>query len=173
MFGVVRYSPCAGRSYDPNMAGVRRRSIIFVGALGAAVLAACGPSTTAPAHESASSSASSTPSAGGAEVPTAAERVLRSDFQLGPDEPFAMYQCHSTGELCWLQYINGFTFDSGQLGVALQVDRASADGKKTAERAAIAIRNLLGADHDPALKQVQGVVITDGTGVEIAHQAMR
>lgn len=106
------------------------------------------------------------------DVSAAAEHVVRQAFVLGPEEPFTSYECHSDGALCWAQYITGFTFNAGVLRVALQVDRSEPFGKEVAEKTARAVRNFIKAEHDPVFADVDWVVATDGTGVQIAQESM-
>lgn len=112
------------------------------------------------------------PQTSNVEVAAAAEQVVRTNFMLGPDEPFYMYECSSEAALCWAQYITGFTFRSGVLRVALQVNRNDALGQEIAENTARGVRNFIQFGDTTGLSAVDWVVATDGVGVDIAQQQM-
>lgn len=155
------------------MAGFSR-TVVAVGGVVVAIVSGCGATTDQRASGSSSAAPTSAPASAATdtEVAAAAEAVIRQNFALKPDEPFAMYQCRSEGEMCWLQYITGFAYDAGVLRVTVQVDRSSAMGMKIGERAALSVRNFLQADRNPLLKQVKLVMSVDGTGAEIDEYAM-
>lgn len=129
--------------------------------------------SSSPTSSSAEPTTTTTATVPDAQVAAAAEQIVRDNFMLGPGQPFSTYECHSTGTLCWAQYITGFSFHTGLLKVAVQVDRESPAGKEIGENTATAVRNFLRAAHAPDLSGVDWVVATDGTGVDIAQEPMR
>ena len=156
--------------------GIGAVRTLACGLAAVAALTACGSSTKTAAPttmSSAATSASATESAASdAAVATAAENVIRDNFQIAPGQPFQMYECHSTGALCWVRYITGFQFSTGLLKVTVQVDRSDPMGKEIGKNTAKGVRNFIRADGNPIFSAVNWVVAVDGTGTDIAQESM-
>jgi hypothetical protein len=89
---------------------------------------------------------------------------------------FQSYQCPSpdvSTRFCWAPYVAGFSFHSGILKMAVQVDRTSADGKAVADQAAKSVANFIRAGAPPELSGVNWVVATDGAGTDTAQYSAR
>jgi hypothetical protein len=142
------------------------------GLAAAAALTACGSGTKTAAPSSTSSATVSESAASDAAVATAAENVMRDNFQIPPGQPFQMYECQSTGALCWVQYITGFKFSTGLLKVTVQVDRSDPLGEEIGKNTAKGVRNFIRADGNPIFGAVNWVVAVDGTGTDIAQESM-
>jgi len=98
------------------------------------------------------------PAPSNADVAVAAERYVVDN--LGGDPSASS----------WGHYIVGYTYSSGVLRVALQVDRSSPEGKQTGEQAARAIANFIRfGSPPPELAEVNWVEATDGAGTQIAQ----
>lgn len=118
-----------------------------------------------------------------AEIATAAEQLVRDnwaesaeDFGKPYEGPFAMFTCRdqlleSNPEDCWVPFLNGFSYDNGTLSVVLQVDRTDPFSQLQAQSAARWFRNFISADSNGILRpNVDQIVITDGTGTEMARE---
>jgi len=154
--------------------GIAAARTLACGLAAMAALTACGAgtNTATPSSTSSATATASASAASDAAVATAAENVIRDNFQIPPGQPFQMYECHSTGELCWVQYITGFRFGTGLLKVTVQVDRSDPLGKEIGKNTAKGVRNFIRADGNPIFGAVNWVVAVDGTGTDIAQESM-
>lgn len=71
----------------------------------------------------------------------------------------------------WAGYINGTELDGSNWHVRLQVDRDQ--DEELAKKAAHAIANLIAADSDPRVKDIDWVIVEDGAGVVIAQESVK
>lgn len=71
----------------------------------------------------------------------------------------------------WYPFMADVTEAHGVLRITLQVDRHDADASELADRAAIAVRNLVATSD--ALKSITWVEILDGTGAHITQESAR
>jgi hypothetical protein len=116
----------------------------------------------------------STSSPGGDGTAAAAKQYILDN--LGATD-FQSYSC-GTADVgtphCWAPYVSDITYSSGVLRVALQVNRASSDGKAMGANAARAVANFIRLGSPPAsLSDVDWVEVTDGASTHIAQEAVR
>lgn len=140
----------------PRAHGENCRRAVFL----LAALIGCG-STSEPAAGPTTTTAEAEPSATDERVAEVAEAYVTEN--LGGDPASSS----------WGRYVTGYTYRSGVLRVAVQVDGASPQGRQTREQAARAIANFISLGSPPAeMTAVDWVEATDGAGTHIAQNAV-
>ncbi|MDY6870998.1 MAG: hypothetical protein SV966_10895 [Actinomycetota bacterium] len=159
-------------NYGKQLCALAGAAVVFALLGGCAEDASSGRSTT-----TTTSRAASGPS--DAAVASAAEKMLRDDAelkgQLQPGQPFLTFECgdwilENSPEDCWEPWLNGFSFEDGELRIRLQVDRSDPFSNAQAARAALWFRNYVSADRGILRDNVDSILVTDGTGTEMARQ---
>lgn len=110
------------------------------------------------------------------QIAQAAEQYMKDSLGFSGDWHEYSARCLADTTLdadrCWQPYVNGFTYNSGVLRVALQVDRSDPFNQALGENAAKHIARFISTSTDPWASEIDWVEVTDGTGTHIDQESI-